>query len=75
MVDGRLMPYSESRRDLTMTSISRCRTRRYRAFAPYSAREAFASSVATTAGNLTSSWPTKPDVGLTFTPIRSMRQV
>src|SRR6185295_18344773 len=39
---GRLMPYSESRRDLTMTSISRCRTRRYRAFAPYSPREAFA---------------------------------
>jgi len=45
-------------RDLTMTSISRCRTRRYRAFAPYSAREAFASSIATIAGNAISSWPT-----------------
>ena len=75
MVAGRLMLYSESRRDLTMISISRCRTRRCRAFAPYSAREAFASSVAMTVGNASSSWPTEPDVGLTFTSIRSMRQV
>jgi len=44
------------------------------AFLEENGRAAFASSSATIAGNAISSWLTKLDVVLTFTPIRSMRQ-